>query len=120
LLIGGLACGEAQSIRLASISTASLLALAYLIVFGSLLAFSAYVWLLRSAPLTLVATYAYVNPVVAVLLGWTILGEPITLRMLVAGAVIVSAVVLIAGAARPDLGTDTGRPGGDETRRALS
>src|SRR4029450_689941 len=120
LLLVGLARGELGAVHPASISTASLLALAYLIVFGSLLAFSGYAWLLRSAPLTLVATYAYVNPGVAVLLGWTILGEPITLRMLVAGAVIVSAVVLIAGAARPDLGTDTGRPGGDETRRALS
>jgi drug/metabolite transporter (DMT)-like permease len=101
LALVGLGAGEWQSVRVATFSTASLLALGYLIVFGSLLAFSAYVWLLRAAPVSLVATYAYVNPVVAVLLGWALLGEPVMARMLVAGAVIVVAVALIAGAAPP-------------------
>jgi len=119
LLIVGLASGEARSLRLADVSTASLLAVAYLIVFGSLLAFSAYVWLLRSAPVTLVATYAYVNPVVAVLLGWVILGEPITPRMLLAGAVIVLAVVLIAGAAPPGEAAEV-TPVDDEPPRAAT
>jgi drug/metabolite transporter (DMT)-like permease len=118
LLVVGLASGEARSIHLASVSRASLLAVVYLIVFGSLLAFSAYTWLLRSAPVTLVATYAYVNPVVAVLLGWAILGEPITARMLLAGSVIIGAVVLIAGAARPDVVVDAGAPVDDEPERA--
>ena len=120
LLLVGLATGEPRAIHPASISTASLLAVAYLIVFGSLLAFSAYVWLLRSAPVTLVTTYAYVNPVVAVLLGWTFLGEPVTPRMLVAGAVIVAAVVIIAGAARPDVVVEAGAPIDDEPSRAAA
>ena len=72
-------------------------AIAYLVVFGTLLAFSAYVWLLRVAPTSLVATYAYVNPIVAVFLGWTLLGEEITLSMLGAGAAIVVSVALIVG-----------------------
>jgi len=114
LLLAGLARGELAALRVASISTASFVALGYLVVFGSLLAFSAYVWLLRAAPLTLVATYAYVNPVVAVLLGWTLLGEPVTPRMLAAGAIIVAAVALIASAARPELASEASTPAGDE------
>ncbi|HXV56787.1 MAG TPA: EamA family transporter [Gaiellaceae bacterium] len=73
----------------------SLAALAYLIVAGSLVGFTAYVWLLRAAPTSLVATYAYVNPIVAVLLGWALLGEEITFQMLGAGAAIVVSVALI-------------------------
>ena len=74
-----------------------MLALAYLVVFGSLVAFSTFVWLLHIAPLPLVATYAYVNPVVALLLGWAILGS----RCVPpggSGRVIVVAVALIASA----------------------
>jgi drug/metabolite transporter (DMT)-like permease len=73
----------------------ALLAVVYLVVVGSLIGFTAYVWLLRAAPVSLVATYAYVNPIVAVALGWLLLGETITLQMLVAGAAIVVAVALI-------------------------
>ena len=73
----------------------ALAAVAYLIVFGTLLGFSAYVWLLRAAPTSLVATYAYVNPIVAVFLGWALLGEEITLQVLAAGAAIVVSVALI-------------------------
>ena len=73
----------------------SLLALAYLIVVGSLVGFTTYVWLLRSAPTSLVATYAYVNPVVAVILAWALLGEEITLQMAIAGAAVVASVALI-------------------------
>ncbi len=76
-------------------SADSLLALGYLVAVGSLVGFTAYVWLLRAAPVSLVATYAYVNPIVAVALGWALLGETITLQMLVAGASIVVAVALI-------------------------
>jgi drug/metabolite transporter (DMT)-like permease len=94
----GIAAGELRTAHLASFSATSLLALGYLIVFGSLVAFSAYVWLLRHATTSLVATYAYVNPVVAVVLGWAVLGEPVTPRMAIAGAIIVGAVALIAGA----------------------
>jgi drug/metabolite transporter (DMT)-like permease len=102
----GIAAGEPAALRVATVSTASLIAVGYLIVFGSLLAFSAYVWLLRAAPVSLVATYAYVNPVVAVVLGWALLDEAVTPPMLLAGAVIVVAVALIAGAAPPVTATD--------------
>ncbi len=95
LAIVGLATGEASRVHPDRISTASILALAYLIVFGTWLAFSAYAWLLRNAPTSLVSTYAYVNPVVAVLLGWAFLSERVTPTTLAAGGVIVAAVALI-------------------------
>ncbi len=79
-------------------SAESLLALGYLVVAGSLVGFTAYVWLLRAAPVSLVATYAYVNPIVAVVLAWLILGETVTLQMLAAGVAIVVAVALIVRA----------------------
>jgi drug/metabolite transporter (DMT)-like permease len=90
--------GELGDLDLAAVSGESLLGLAYLIVFGSWVGFAAYVWLLRSARTSLVSTYAYVNPVVAVFLGWAILGEAITGRTLIAGGVIVAAVALIVSA----------------------
>jgi len=71
------------------------LSLGYLIFFGSLVAFSAYVWLLRVSTPARVSTYAFVNPVVAVVLGYVLAGEPLTPRTMVAAAVIVAAVVLI-------------------------
>ena len=70
-------------------------AIAYLVVIGTLVGFVAYVWLLRNAPTSLVATYAYVNPVIAVALGFLFLGEEITGQMLAAGAVILVSVALI-------------------------
>jgi drug/metabolite transporter (DMT)-like permease len=90
--IGGGELGEATW------SADSLLAVAYLIVVGSLVGFTAYVWLLRVAPVSLVATYAYVNPIVAVALGWLLLGESVSLQMVVAGSAIVVAVALIVRA----------------------
>lgn len=87
--------GEYPSFRIDAVTTNSLIAFAYLAIVGSLIAFTTYVWLLRVAPLPLIATYAYVNPIVAVILGALILQEPITPRTLVAGAVIVFAVALI-------------------------
>jgi drug/metabolite transporter (DMT)-like permease len=105
MIAGGLACGvagiakgELGDVDPSTFSLASLLALAYLIVFGSIVAFTAYVWLLRAARTSLVATYAYVNPVVAVFLGWAILDEPITAAKVVAGMVIVVAVAIIVSA----------------------
>jgi drug/metabolite transporter (DMT)-like permease len=74
---------------------ASWLGFGYLVVFGSLVAFTAYSWLLKHAPPARVATYAYVNPVVAVLLGWMLAGESLTQQMLVGAAVIVGSVMLI-------------------------
>ena len=79
-------------------SAKSLLALGYLIVFGAIVAFTAYVWLLRVASPVLVSTYAYVNPVVAVLLGWLFAGEPLTGKTLGAAAVILTGVALISSA----------------------
>ncbi|MDH6575397.1 EamA family transporter [Kitasatospora sp. MAP5-34] len=102
MVAGGLGClalaavrGEPQAVDLSAISTSSWLALAYLVVFGSLVAFTAYAWLLQSAPLPLVATYAYVNPVVAVFLGWLVLGEPLTWPILLGGAIVVGGVCLV-------------------------
>jgi drug/metabolite transporter (DMT)-like permease len=95
LSIAGLVTGEWQRFVPTAISFDSLIALAYLTVIGSLLAFTTYGWLLRVAPLPLIATYAYVNPVVAVFLGTVVLAEPLTPRTLVAGVVIVFAVALI-------------------------
>ena len=95
LLLFAVISGEFGRLRPDAISQASLGALVYLTVVGSLIAFTTYVWLLRVAPLPLIATYAYVNPVVAVILGWLVLQEPLTPRTIVAGVVIVVAVALI-------------------------
>ncbi len=95
LFVAAVLTGELGDIDASAFSRSSLLALAYLIVFGSWVGFAAYQWLLRNARTSLVSTYAYVNPVVAVFLGWLLLDEPITARTLVAGAVIVVAVALI-------------------------
>jgi drug/metabolite transporter (DMT)-like permease len=84
--------GELGQVRF---SLDALLALGYLIVAGTFVGFTAYVWLLRAAPISLVATYAYVNPIVAVILGWALLGEKITVQMAVAGSAVVVAVALI-------------------------
>jgi len=96
--LGGLARGEAGEVDPASISGESIAALAYLVLIGSLVGFSAYVWLLRNAPISLVGTYAYVNPVVAVALGTLVLGEPLGARVLIGGAAILAAVILIVSA----------------------
>jgi drug/metabolite transporter (DMT)-like permease len=100
LAVAGLVAGEAGRVHPAQVSAASALALAYLVVVGSIVAFSAFHWLLRNAPTSTVSTYAYVNPVVAVLLGAAFLGEPMTLRTLIAGLAIVVSVVLIVGGRR--------------------
>ena len=76
----------------------SLLATAYLVVFGSMLAYTVYGWLLRNAPLSLVSTYAYVNPIVAVALGSLFLKEPISARTIIAAGIILVAVAIIVSA----------------------
>ncbi len=95
LLAPAIIAGDFWSLRLTDVSTRSLAALAYLIVFGSLVAFSAYVWLLKVAAPARVGTYAYVNPVVAVLLGWSLANEPVTPRTLAAAGTILSGVAII-------------------------
>src|SRR6266550_4199165 len=87
--------GELAHVDPATISVRSLIAFGYLVVFGSLIAYSAYTWLLQNAPVSLVSTYAFVNPVVAVVLGALILAEAITLNVLIGAAVIVVAVAFI-------------------------
>ncbi len=98
LTIMGVLAGELARFQPAAVSGESLLALGYLIAIGSLVGFTSYAWLLSVAPLPLISTYAYVNPVVALILGWAVLGEPIGPRVLVAGAIIVVAVALIVTA----------------------
>jgi drug/metabolite transporter (DMT)-like permease len=102
LLLAGVARGELASADPSGFTTESVLALLYLVVFGSLVGFSAYVWLLGVSTPARVSTYAYVNPVVAVLLGWAILDEPLTPRVLAAAAVIILAVAVITTGKRPE------------------
>jgi len=94
----GIALGEHRSLSVAAITPASFAAIAYLVIAGALVGFSAYLWLMRVSTPSRVATHAYVNPVVAVLLGWAVLGESVTARTGIAMAVIVAAVVLIVSA----------------------
>lgn len=101
LLVLGTLTGEPSRLDLAAVSIRSALALGYLVVFGALVAFTAYVWLLRVASPVLVSTYAYVNPIVAVFLGWLFRGEPLTAATLGAAAVIVTGVALITSAKAP-------------------
>jgi drug/metabolite transporter (DMT)-like permease len=114
LVIAGVLRGEIPLIRFENFSAASLLALTYLITIGSWVGFTSYVWLLRNARTSLVSTYAYVNPIVAVFLGWLILDETVTLRTIAAGAVIVIAVAIIISTNRPadrdELADDQGEP----------
>jgi drug/metabolite transporter (DMT)-like permease len=95
MMIAGLLLGQGAQIHFEQISVRSLSALGYLVVFGSLIGFTAYVWLLKVSTPARVSTYAFVNPVVAVFLGWAFAGEQLSARELLAAAVIILAVVLI-------------------------
>lgn len=95
MLAAGLVAGEASGLEPSSFSTDSMLALAYLITFGSMLAYTAYTWLLGNAPISTVTTYAYVNPVIALALGAAILSEEITLTVLLGATAIVAAVATV-------------------------
>jgi drug/metabolite transporter (DMT)-like permease len=99
LSVVGLLRGEHVS-DMARADARSWWAWAYLVLIGSLVAYTAFVWVVGHAPLSLVATYAYVNPVVAVLLGWWVLSEPVTVGLLVGGAVVVVGVALVVSAER--------------------
>jgi drug/metabolite transporter (DMT)-like permease len=96
LAVVGLVAGEGGRVHVSQISAASLGALAFLIVFGSLIAFTAYGWLIRNASTPLLSTYAYVNPAVAVFLGWAFVGEHVGGRELAAGLVILASVGMLA------------------------
>ena len=95
LTLVGIFKGEWTNFNIAAVSANSWFALVYLIIFGSLIGFTAYSWLLKNAQPAMVATYAYVNPVIAVFLGWLIAGESFTTQMLVGAGVIVGSVALI-------------------------
>jgi drug/metabolite transporter (DMT)-like permease len=95
LWIGGLLTGEVSRLHFSAISMRAWLAVAYLIVFGSGIGFTAYIYILKKSTAARVATYAFVNPVVALLLGWAFAGEALNLRTLAAAAVILGAVVLV-------------------------
>ena len=104
--ITGFATGEANDVHASSFAAKPLIAFAYLVLVGSLIAFSAYAWLLKNVRISIVATYAFVNPVVAVALGTVFLNETIGWTTVVAGAAIVLAVVLIITAGQRYPGTD--------------
>ncbi len=110
--IEALVINEPASFNPEQISMASILAVVYLVVFGSMVAFTTYAWLLRNAPLSLVGTYAYVNPVVAVALGTIFLAEPISLRTIIASGIILTAVAIIV--------TARGRLASDERARVAA
>ena len=95
LLLLALVAGDFKRLNLDNASWVSISAFAYLTLFGSLVSFTAYSWLLNNVTTARAATYAYVNPVVAVLLGWLIVNEPLTSKMMLAAAIIVGSVVLI-------------------------
>ncbi len=115
LLLVGSARGELPLVTAEAFTPKVVFAIAYLIVFGSIIAFNTYAWLVRVEPPARVATYAFVNPAVAMLLGWAIGGEPITVMTLVAGGFIIVAVALIVtGSASP------GKPTASERELAHS
>jgi drug/metabolite transporter (DMT)-like permease len=100
LLVVGAAAGEGSRLDVSAVSWSSIAALAYLVTFGSIVAYTAYTYLLRVTTPARVATYAYVNPVVAIFLGWLFAGEALTVRTLLAAAVIVAAVAMILSRGR--------------------
>ena len=111
MVLLGVVRGEPGRLHLDAIETKGWIALVYLIVFGSLLAYSAYSYLLANAPISLIGTYAYVNPVVAVLLGWLILNEHVTTTIMLGGLVVVVGVALVVTAERrPQVPTVTPSP----------
>ncbi len=101
LVVAGMLRGEISLLRLDDFSFESLVALLYLITIGSWVGYTSYVWLLRNARTSLVSTYAYVNPLVAVFLGWLILDEVITVRTIAAGAVVLLGVAIIISRGGP-------------------
>jgi drug/metabolite transporter (DMT)-like permease len=114
LLIAGALTGEWRRLAPEAVSLRALLALGYLVVFGSFVALTAYMWLLRHASAASVSTYAYVNPVVAVLLGALLADEPLSARILAAAAIIIGSVALIS------LSGARSRPAAEETSPEVS
>jgi drug/metabolite transporter (DMT)-like permease len=95
LLATGTVVGEARGFSFSQVTTRSWLSLVYLIVFGSVIAFTAYNWLMEHYSPTFVATHTYINPIVAVFLGWWLAGEKVTINVAVAAALVILAVFLV-------------------------
>jgi len=112
LLIVGVFSGETRHFQMAQLTILSVAALAYLIVFGSIVAFTVYTWLVSVSSPSRLSTYAYVNPVIAVFLGWAVAGEPLGVRTIVATSIIVAGVVLVT--------TRRKRPSPQATRAPVS
>jgi drug/metabolite transporter (DMT)-like permease len=113
----GFVAGEGSDLDFGALSARSLVGFAYLILIGSVVGFSAYVWLLKNAPISKVATYAYVNPVVALFLGWLILSEDIRASSLIGAAVIVASVAFVVTRESADVAAGEGNvapPGAGE------
>jgi drug/metabolite transporter (DMT)-like permease len=110
LALAGTVAGEWASFDATAVTARSWVSLAYLSAFGSIVAFTAYIWLLKVASATLVSTYAFVNPIVAVLLGWALADEPLNARILLAAAVIIAGVVVITTARGAREGAGDVRP----------
>ena len=105
LLTTGTIAGEARGFSFSQVTTRSWLALAYLILFGSVIAFTAYNWLMEHYSPTFVATHTYINPIVAVFLGWWLAGEKVTVNVAIAAALVILAVFLVdRGMARLETG----------------
>ncbi|HEX9613857.1 MAG TPA: EamA family transporter, partial [Bacteroidota bacterium] len=122
-IVAGVAGGELSGFELANVSQASAVSLLFLTFFGSLTAFTAYIWLLRHVPPSIVSTYAYVNPIIAVFLGWLIAGEELGGRIVLAAVIIVGAVALITSFSvrtsrlPPQPGPEKHSPAQESTRR---
>ena len=101
LVLAGVVIGEIGRTNVDAFSLRSLLAFGYLIVFGSIVAFTAYTWLLANVSVSTVGTYAYVNPVVAIFLGWLVLDEVVSATTLVGAAIIVASVALVVRTESP-------------------
>lgn len=101
LLLVALLTGEFRTFHFAAVAVRSWLALGYLIVFGSGIGFSAYIYILQKSTAARVGTYAFVNPLVALFLGWLLAGEAVSLRTMLAAGVIVTAVILVITAPHP-------------------
>jgi len=123
MLVVGSIAGELDEVHSDAFSTDSTLALLYLIFVGGLLAYTAYTWLLQNAPISTVTTYAYVNPVIAVLLGWAILDEEVTLAVVAGAAAIVVSVAMVVrreSGRDPEMPADPEAPIAARMRRRLS
>ena len=115
MLVGGavlsiVGLGRGEHFRPTTYGAGSWAAWTFLVVVGSILAFSAYAWLLQTTAVSVVVTYAYVSPVVAVFLGWLVLSEPVTLKTLIGSVVVVGGVALVVGAERPAVKKPAPRP----------